>query len=232
MNSAFLADFFSEQVGGEIIYNISEEISRKAYEKLGWKYIQSYMILRNYTNIVSLLFKCKFNPKNLRGPVTYDQSTEANADVKQELLETREKLMRERGLIHTYYTNEILDWRLSTMSGIKKMDLDDLGTVFYKMGVKNNIVYVQIGELFLCEYTDATFRKALKVLKKKLRPDILQVAVTIGHPLYDCYRKAGYQPNPTHKFLNHGVKVMSDNMKAVVYNPEMWAMSSIDLDTF
>ena len=45
MNQSFLKDFFQD---GELVYNISVFASRKAYEKLGWKYIESLMVLRKF----------------------------------------------------------------------------------------------------------------------------------------------------------------------------------------
>lgn len=60
----------------------------------------------------------------------------------------------------------------------------------------------------------------------------MNVAVTISHPLYKYYRKYGFIHNPRKKFLNLGVRVNSEIMRAVAYNPSNWGISTIDIDTF
>lgn len=72
MNQAFLNAFFKEQPG-ELIYNISVDASRAAYEKLGWNYIKSLQELRCYPNIFKSLLKVKFDIRKFRGAPIYEK---------------------------------------------------------------------------------------------------------------------------------------------------------------
>lgn len=232
MNKAFLDDFF---VQGELIYNISEEISRKAYEKLGWNYIESYTVLRYFPNILMLFIKLHGNILKLWTKVEYDKDQSVDLSLlDQELLSKREDfiIISNKNAIHTNYDADTVKWRFLSKSGMAIYKLDGIGAIVFKKGKNDYFSVAEIGEVFLYDYRYDTFNTLMKSFQKSICPDVIMVAITIGHPLYNFYKKKGYIRNFKHPFLNHGVKVTSDEMKKLCYEPKNWSLSTIDMDTF
>ena len=229
MNKAFLQDFFGE--GGELIYNISVCASRKAYEKLGWKYIKSLMSLRKFPQPLITLIKIGFKPKRLTIPIKWDKINDSiNIDTL--LLESREKFFSTNAMLHIKYDEDTFKWRMKSESGIKQYFVEKLGCIIYKEGYRGCIKEAEIGELFLYDYTKKNFKKLLDRFSKWLQPDIITVLVSEGHPLNTWYRSCLFMINLKQKYLHHGVRVESDKMKKIGYNPMNWAISSLDIDTF
>ena len=50
-----------------------------------------------------------------------------------------------------------------------------------------------------------------------------------AHPLYKILQQAHYKVG---HYDNHGVKVMTDEMRDICLKPENWAISFLDIDTF
>lgn len=231
MNQAFLKGFFEEN-GGELVYNISVDDSRAAYEKLGWNYIKSLQGHRRYMRPFRTLLKIHFNPRKLRGALYCDETTVTHPlDVK--LLEARERFFLLSDTIHIKYTVETFNWRLKSGNGIKMLDVTNIGAVVYKLAhKKSGVLFVIIGEIFLYEYTYKNFKAVLAAINEKLTPDVISACITQGHPLRQFYIQAGIKDRNNRSFLNHGVKVLSDEMKSICYNPKNWALSMFDIDTF
>lgn len=230
MNQAFLNGFFKEQPG-ELIYNISVDASRAAYEKLGWNYIKSLQELRYYPNLVKSLFKIRFDVRKFRGVPVYDKTTEVE-ELPYTLLEARENCMLKTENIHIRYTAETFNWRMKSANGIKVLSISNIGAMVYKFGKKKSgLTFLFIGEVFLYEYTYDSFRRFLRYIVKTLSPDIISVAVTLGHPLCSFYKKSGFK-NSANIFYNQGVRVESDDIKCIAYDPQKWALSFLDIDTF
>gem|GEM_PF-3249831 len=229
LNEAFLKDFFQK---GELVFNISVIASRKANEKLGWVYIESLATMRKFCNPFKALLKVGFDIRKLMGNVDWDNSRNDELVIDEKLLEVREKLMRERNALHMCYDAKTLLWRGKADSGIRKMDIAGVGSVMYKIGAKHGVNVVNIGEIFLYEYNYANYKKAEKAIRKALKPDILMVSVTKSHPMLEYYKKAGFIYNFRQKYLHHGVRVESDEMRQICLNPDNWAMSTMDIDTF
>ena len=231
MNKAFLSDFFSDQNKGELIFNISVLASRRAYEKLGWKYIESLMALRQFSRPLHIVWKTKMNLKKLSVPVKWDKIND-EIKLEEELLQKREELLRDRNLLHICYNEETLNWRMKSRSGIRQFNLDGVGSILFKRGVRGNIVDVEIGEVFLYDYCQKQLKVLLREFKKKYTPDILTILVSEGHPLRKMYKSLGFCCNPRQKYLHHGVRVETDEMKKICYEPYNWALTSLDIDTF
>ena len=231
MNQAFLDEFFGNENKGELIYNISVFASRKAYEKLGWKYIESLMSIRKFVNPIKTLFKLKFNLKRVSNPIIWDRQ-EDEITIDERLLESREDFLNHVDLLHVRYDEPTIKWRLKSQSGIKLVKVDNLGCILYKIGHRGVLVEVEIGEIFLYDYTQKNFKELLSVFIKQCHPDIVKVLVSEGHPLKAWYKSCLFLSNPKQKYLHHGVRVETEEMKRICYEPKNWAISSLDIDTF
>ena len=231
MNKAFMSDFF--QTGDELIYNISVDASRKAYEKIGWVYIKSLSNIIYIVHPLSFLFKVKGNIHSLAGNMFVDDSPIPDVDIiPTQMIDLRESIMIKMGLIHNRYDKETLKWRMGTNSGIKLLFKENIGAVFYKTGSKNGLRCCIIGEMFLEKYSKSFFNKMFKAIKEMDNFDIISISITHSHPLYHYFRQKGFLLNPKKPFLNHGIRVESDKMKKICLNPCNWAIADLDIDTF
>ena len=232
MNQAFLNGFFVNQPG-ELIYNISVDASRAAYEKLGWNYIHSLHGIRRYTNLFKLLFKIRFDPRKLKGAPIFDKKTELTS-LPKHLFDAREEFMLQSDLIHIRYTEETFNWRIKSGNGIKIKTYDNLGAIVYKYGHKPyGVSYILIGEIFLSKYSYDNFKRLMTSFVCEIKPDIISATLTLGHPLLPYYHKYGLTGSlKNSSFLNQGVRVESQEMKRICYEPKNWALSFFDIDTF
>ena len=229
LNKAFLHDFFVDNQG-ELIYNISVDDSRKAYEKLGWVYIESLKGISKYKRIWSILRKTRGDIRKLRGAILLD----TNSDVKEidsQLLYIRKNLFDQTQTIHVDYTETNLSWRLSSNNGIRVFFKENVGAIIYKWGRKGaDIDVAVIGEIFLYSYDKKSLKTLEKAFFEEIKPDMLFTLISIAHPLYSLYIANGYFASKG--FSNHGVRVESDRMKNIALNPQNWAISFMDIDTF
>ena len=231
MNKSFLDCFF--RTGNELIYNISVDASRKAYEKNGWVYIESISNIYRIIHPFSFIFKVKGNIRRLSGNLIVDDAIIPDVDsVPSHLLELRESEMVKKELIHNRYDRDTLKWRLGTDSGIRLLLEKTGGAVFYKTGKLNCLHCCIIGEMFLENYSYRCFKKTIRALIATGDYDVISIAITHAHPLYRFFRRNGFILNPLKPYLNHGVRVESDKMKEICLDPKNWALSEIDIDTF
>ena len=230
MNESLLHDFFYES-GGDLIWNISVDASRRVNEKWGWKYIESLATLLMVCRPAHVLFKIGFRPSLLLGSVDWDQENH-ECQINDSVLDERENEIDKYQRLHVKYDSETIKWRLKSQSGIKVYDDAQNGVILYKIGIKCGMTFVLIGEVFAKNYDYQTFKKLIKGLRKETGADIIKTAVSLGHPLLKHYRKVGFIYNPRNKFLNHGVRVETDEMKELCFNPQNWAISMLDVDTF
>ena len=200
MNKAFLEDFF---VHGELIYNISEEISRKAYVKLGWNYIKSYTVLSYFPNIIKLFMKLHGDIRKLRTKVKYENHKSVDLSLlDQELLSKREEFIisGNKNAIHTKYDADTIQWRFLSKSGMAIYKLDNIGAVVFKKGKNDYFSVAEIGEVFLYDYRFDTFNILMKSFQKEARLDVIRVAITIGHPYLLCSNTNSLVHNTTFSF--------------------------------
>lgn len=227
MNEAFLKEFFGN-CGGELVYNISEDASRAAYEKLGWVYIKALTGVRKYVRPFHILKLVHFDIRKLRGTVKIDIRSRLQ-HLDEQLLDSREKLLHD--YIHVKYDVESFSWRIKSQNGIRVLPLDCIGAVVYKVGLKPCGARVLIiGEIFLYEYNKKNMKLVEKELIRVENPDIILSSITKAHPLFSLYKQIGYCGGNT--FSNHGVKVVSEEMRKVCLNPQNWGLSFMDIDTF
>ena len=229
LNKAFLHDFFVNN-HGELIYNISVDDSRKAYEKLGWVYINSLKGIRKYKRIWNILCKTRGDLRKLRGAILLDTKNDIK-EIDPQLLDIRKNLFDKTQTIHVDYTENNFSWRLSSNNGIRVFFKENLGAIIYKLGKKGSDINVAVvGEMFLYSYN----KKNMKVLEEafctEIKPDMLFSLISVGHPLYSLYIANGYFASKG--FSNHGVRVESERMKTIAINPQNWAISFMDIDTF
>jgi len=228
MNKAFLKDYFQT---GDLIYNISVYASKKAYEKLGWHYIESLMLLRKICRPFHTLQKIKGDIRKLGGDIEWDLN-QLEFSIDDELLEKREKILSNQLSLHVRYNGDIIRWRQKSYSGIRCLKIDGVGAMIYKKGKRERLNVIEIGEIFLKDYCPSNFKEMMKEIKKRLSPDIIMVMVSLGHPLFSYYKKSGFWHNPRQKYLYHGTRVETEEMKKIAENPLNWAISSLDIDTF
>jgi len=230
MNKAFLKGFFEEQPG-QIVYNISVEASRRSYEKLGWQYIESMMKLRCFPFPLRTIKKIGLRLKEFRRPIFWNRTNNIFS-IDERLLAIRENHLIKDNLLHIRYDRETFEWRVKSNSGIKSFFDSKYGYILYKEGTRGVLKEIEIGEVFLYEYSKRAFRNIIKLFNKTMKPDIVWVMVSEGHPLRKWYSSLFFLPNPKQKYLHHGVKIMTQEMEKICYNPQNWAISSLDIDTF
>lgn len=231
MNRAFLETYFKD--GRELIYNVSVEASKKAYQKVGWVYINALSTIFYLPKPISTLWKIKGNIKKLAGePYIEDSSIPDLSIIQDRMLKPREEIMQAGRLIHSMYDLETLKWRVGTDSGIRLFCDKELGACFYKIGKKDGLKFLILGEFFPVENSGYVINKLLKGLIEDIKPDVVKAAITYKHPYYAFVKKFGFFNNPLNHYLNMGVRVNSEIMRLACLNPDNWAISNIDLDTF
>ena len=229
LNQAFLQDFFEEK-GGELVYNISVQASKNAYEKLGWVYIESLALFDKYARPLNILRKTRFDIRKLHGSVREDIETKVH-EIDSRLLDARSKWFQGKELIHVNYTPETFQWRMKSGNGIKMYQVEGVGCAIYKVSYKEcGIKILTVGDFFLYDYTKESLKKLEKALRKHEKPDRIIGYFTLSHPLFNLMRKCHYRGGK--RFLFHGVKVIADEMKQICLNPRNWAISFLDIDTF
>lgn len=230
MNKVFIDDFFCSK--NELVYNVSVEASKFAYQKLDWVYIDSLRALYYISRPFHVLRATRGDIRKLTGNITTSYSPIPDiSSISDELLRLREEFVM-KNRIHTKYDRETLLWRIEVDSGIRLFQIDGLGACVYKVGAKGNLKWLQLGEIFLYDYSQGSFNKLINIVQKELSPDIMEACITVGHPLYLFYRRKFFLGNPKKPFLNLGVKVISEKMKSLCLEPNNWALSFLDIDTF
>lgn len=229
LDRVLLSHFFNNDKEG-IIWNISADASRRVHEKNGWNYIKSFFTMLKICRPVHIVSKIGVSVSKLFGVVDWD-SEDAYEPIDDSLLLVRENIMRRRNLLHVNYDAQTIVWRMKTHSGIKSYNTIN-GTIYYKIGYKNGLIFILIGEVFLTIYNYSVFKKLIKSFIKEFHPDLIKIAISEGHPLFPFYKRNGFFYNPKNKYLNHGIRVESDKMKKICYEPKNWAISMLDIDTF
>lgn len=228
--NAFRRDFFDNEKG-EMIWGISAPGAVRSFTKAGKQFINTTMILRRFCQPFSTLFKIRFNIRELTSPLTWDKSNNVEK-IDPALLEQREICFNQNQRLHIQYDNETFLWRIKSNSGIKSFFVPNVGYLLYKIGYRKKIFEIEIGEIFLYKYNLRSLRKLLREFNKAHRPDIMWVIISEGHPLRKLYGKSCFIANPKKKYLPHCVLVEKEELKGICYNPQNWAISSIDIDTF
>lgn len=230
MNKAFLEAFFSDQEPS-IIWNVSVDASKKAYEKLGWKYIRSLSGLYYISRPIRFLFKSGFHLNMISGPKEYtDAPIPDVSQIPTEFIMNREEIHRKNGQIHTFYDEDTLRWRVGSASGIRLFSKPKMGACFYKLGNRDRVVYLRIGEVFLAE--GASLKSLIKELIRIHHADVVITSISSAHPLYKNYKRMGFINNPFKKYLNLGFKTNSSSLLSACSNTKNWALCNLDLDTF
>ena len=230
LNKTLLSEFFVVNKG-DVIFNVGEFSSRSVNEKYGWQYINSFGTLVQFTRPFHIFAKVGHHIGVVGGNDGWEAGDKA-LEVPKRFLEVRKSVMQMSNVLHVNYDQQTLDWRIKTNSGIKCFVDDNVGAVIYKVRYTQGLTIVLIGEMFPAEYSQKAFNELLNAFKKSINPDAIKCIISLGHPLYKFYRRKCFLPNFGRKFLNHGVRVETDEMKQICYEPMNWAISMLDIDTF
>ncbi len=229
LNEAFLHDFFDE-TGGELVFNFSVNASRNAYEKLGWKYIQSLTSFTKIINPIRTLAKVRFDIRKMHGEMHLIEE-EDSININRELFDIRRNLMNSHNLIYVNYDYGTLLWKLMASKGTRCLSAPGIGTVIYKIAIKNSgLKVILLGDMFLYDYDTKNIIKIESLLCEKESPNLIMGSFSLAHPLYNYY--IGKRLISTVSPLNHGVKVVSEEMRNICLNPNNWAVSELDTDYF
>jgi hypothetical protein len=227
LNKEFVNDAASE--GYELIFNVSVKASRLGYEKLGWKYIKGFRRLTLFNKPRNLI-KSKIAKENIElrhkeQPIVKPEAISISGD----FLIQREKQFK--NLIHTKYTNEFINWRLSNKNENYQCSETENAIVIYKVKFSGNVKELIIGEVFLLENRYSYFNKAMKKLIKSVKPDLTYTYIFNTHPFYNHYLKTFFLPNPLNYNLHFGTRTLGEENKNMLENKK-WGVSFLDIDTF
>lgn len=216
---------------GDLIFNISEQESKSCHDKLGWNYIDSFMSLFKVVRPIRTLLKVRFNIRRLSNKRVWDKTVGACEPIPAQLLTNRDTAIGDHLFIR--YDLDTLRWRFGSESGIKVFN-DSLGSIIFKVGdiEGTSLRIAVIGEIFLYEYNDKSFKQILEHFVREYKIDILQTYNTIGHHLSRRYKSAGFISNPRHKYLNLGYRCIDTNLDNICSDPHKWALCAMDIDTF
>ncbi|MCM4167386.1 hypothetical protein KCTC52924_02968 [Arenibacter antarcticus] len=223
INKLFLAE--ANEDGVDFIFNISVDISRKGYEKLGWEYISGF---RRLTYIRKpLKFITHRKKQNSISDPTIDLG---DIIVPQSFIEARNTKLSKT--VHCKYSSEFLEWRLSNSYENYGKTQTSKGLIIYKVkNNKNGLKEVIIGEVFLLEYNYKNFSEVLKLLIDNENPDLLFTYIFKGHPCYLYFIMNLFLPNPKRYNLNFGTKFLNKGLQSNMLNKK-WAICFLDIDTF
>ncbi|MCB1179588.1 MAG: GNAT family N-acetyltransferase [Leptospiraceae bacterium] len=217
-NKYFIANAH-ESMG--FIFNISVKNSRLGYEKLGWKYLNGFHRL---TKVLPTNYFKKSNDKSESIFKISDQKLIT-------YLSNRESQFE--GLIHTEYNIDFYKWRLTNKKNEYLIfEIDNIGLVVYKLNVFKEKKELVIGEIFLKNNSYYDFRLLIKALLKKEKPVLSTVYIFENHPYYNYYLCLMFIPNYFNYNLNFGVKELKEDISEKIFDNKLWALSSLDLDTF
>ena len=226
LNKKLIEDFFIQ--GDEVIFNIGENSSRRVNEHYGWKYTQALHTLLSFPNPVSVFRALLKDRHALRRRVQWIPQN-SSFSIDSLLLDERNKVMQSIDRFYVNYDIPFYKWRITSNNGMSCFKHPDFGVIFYKYGLCGNLKYVTIGEMFLYKYDNKCFKHLLKVFKAFISPDILKIAISIGHPLYKFYRKSGFIK---YKVLNLGFRTNDEKLSSYCSIDSNWAISTLDFDTF
>lgn len=227
LNKEFVNEATSE--GYELIFNVSVKASRLGYEKLGWKYIKGFRRLTLFNKPRSFI-KYKIAKENIElkhreQPIVKPESVLISDD----FLIEREKQFK--NLLHTKYTYDFLNWRLSNVNENYQSYETENAVVIYKVKYAGNIKELIIGEIFLIENSYSYFKKAMNKLIKSVKPDLTYTYIFSTHPFYKHYLKMFFLPNPLNYNLHFGTRTLGEENKNLLKNKK-WGVSFLDIDTF
>lgn len=226
LNTLLLKEFFS--AGGDIIFNIGENSSRRVNEHYGWQYVHSLHTLLRFNHPFKVLIRYLTDHNSISGKINWMKNNH-KINVDNSLLMQREKVMLVNKVFHIKYTEDAMSWRLSSNSGITAFTDAAHGTILYKIGECNGLKTVTIGDVFLSKYDKKSFKNLLRSFCNKTNPDIIKTAVTKGHPLYNLFKSSFFFK---YKILNLGFRVEDDKLRKQCLNEDLWAISTLDFDTF
>jgi hypothetical protein len=206
----------------EFIFNVSVDISRAGYEKLGWKYLKGFHRLTKI-NLKNFLI----NELEPSGAINLSLS-----DLELEnILASRNSCFND--VFYTKYSISFLKWRMSNQkSNYYYYSKNEIGFVIYTVQQKFNKKEITIGEIFLNEKSYKSFKKLLNGVLTMEKPFFSTVYISKSHPLFNYYLRYRFIPNFMKYNLNFGVKRLNHMGSSDIFDRNKWALSSIDLDTF
>jgi len=218
INKSFVS--LVKENGFELIFNVSVKASKLGYEKLGWVYLKGFHRLTKIHTFNYLRRKKQESiSKYLYNPV--------NHYVSSELIKIRNKQFDSS--IYTKYSKEFMDWRLSNKQAGYCLFTFNGSSIVFKVVDKGNRRELIIGDFFLAELNFSHFKKILKTLFRKVKPNLTTTYISEKHPCYRYYLMSLFFPNPLNYHLNFGIREIDKNINI---SDETWGSSFLDIDTF
>lgn len=227
LNKLLLRDFFSE--GGDLIFNIGENASRRVNEHYGWKYVQSLHTLLKILHPSKVIRTMILNKGIFSRNIKWEKNDRVTS-IENYLLHYRENIIRKAGkLLHVFYDEKVIAWKLSSNKSITIYQDSKYGTIVYKVGNCEGLRYVVVGEVFLTQFDRKTFNRLMKSFCQEINPDIIKTAVSMGHPMYKYFKLNFFLK---YKTLNLGFRTENDQLRDICFDNKSWAISTLDFDTF
>jgi hypothetical protein len=214
LNKAFLAE--AEAEGSELIFNVSVTASKLGYEKLGWHYLKGFHRLTKVHTVNAITQK----RASKLAPALRDTLPDT-------LIAARESQFSNR--IHTRYTGGFLDWRLKNAEEEYRILQMEGAAVLYKMRLAGNRSELVIGDVFLEHRSYRLFKKAVRAVFAREKPDLSLVYIFSGHPYYRYFLRLLYLPNPFRFHLHFGTKTLKSRLDIAGLE---WGSAFLDIDTF
>ncbi len=219
--------------GYNFIYNVSVDVARKAYEKLGWKYLRGFNLYvrpRGLTSSVRVLrniraFSVVENDHN-------EHCTKLSDDDIDRVFSITERTSADfSGKIFVTKDRGYLSWRLRKPTQNYRLVVDnEFGYIIYKLVTRaHKIRDVFIGEIRLLGDKDYSFQKLLSLLKVREEYDIVSVMLSKGHPYYKVINENFIR---RWKSYNFGTRELNAVTSVDIFDLQNWAVSSLDIDTY
>lgn len=226
LNLRYIEEFSKDK--GDAIFNVSVLNSKLGYQKLGWKYVDGLVRLIKPVNPLKTLFKLKGNILKLRGEmkVVSESSEEINfKEVEKYWNWYKEEI---NSFNYTDYNESFFEWRFSNKTaGYKYILMDEIGFCAYKIGYRAKLKEVLIGVIW-------TKKKNISTLIKKIieveKPELINIIMSKSHPQYKTFKNNMFFNDPKGS-LFLGIKSLSKKGDLLL-NPEKWALTTSDIDTF
>jgi hypothetical protein len=221
LNIKYIEDVGNKNV--ECIFNVSVDVSRLGYEKLGWEYMDGFHRLTHFNKPLKFVSDRFVKKNNVRKgtPNTFTLEPIPSAFLAARKLQFPD-------VVCTHYDQEFLTWRLNNKEENYRVFKNDEVYVVYKIIETNSLKSVVFGEFFMLRKSQNDFSKALFEIMNNENPDITYTYISRSHPYFRYYISCLFLPNPFNFNLNLGVRAIKNRD----LTNKKWAISFLDIDTF
>ncbi|MGD6778428.1 GNAT family N-acetyltransferase [Sutcliffiella horikoshii] len=217
------------------IFNVSVEASMKGYQKLGWSYLPGFerlIKLPNPLQIATRTVKASFKKVEIQNN-NQVKSDDFNIDdnVLENLLGKRNNAYMRSSLPFSFYDKQRFIKRLSEdYAGYKYMLEEDSLAIYKITTIKQSYKGLLIGDILLNNSDPALFKKIIKKLIEREKPDFVLTYISSEHPNYKHFKKSGFF-STFKKDMNFGSRIIDPKNKDL-FGETVWQTSIFDIDTF